>query len=390
MPDAQPAPVLIAADRLESFVADIFRANGCDAAEAGRIADHLLGANLAGHDSHGVARVPRYVDWQQAGYVVPGRQAEIVTDGGGFVLLDGGFGFGQTVAPQATALGIERAQKHGTAVIALRNSGHIGRVGAYAEQAIAAGPGLRSISSTSPAARWWRPSAAWSGASPPRPSRVGVPTSPPVVLDFATSRVAEGKVLVASNGGKPLPPDALVEPDGRLSGDPRTLYGDYERTGPRSAAGGLGAIRAFGEHKGSGLAFACELLAGALTGNGCAGPVETRGRIANGMLSVFISPKHFGTEAEFIRIAEDYVAWVKSCRPDRARRRGAGAGRAGSAAARRAPARRRAAPARHLGLARALRAGPRRAGAEPRRRPCGGVSRRRAPSAATPRRAAAS
>src|SRR3712207_9550850 len=95
MPDAQASPVLIGADRLESFVSAIFRANRCDEAEAGRIAHHLLGANLAGHDSHGVARVPRYVDWQNAGYILPGKRAEVVTDGGGFVVLDGGFGFGQ-------------------------------------------------------------------------------------------------------------------------------------------------------------------------------------------------------------------------------------------------------------------------------------------------------
>jgi uncharacterized oxidoreductase len=313
MPDAQAAPVLIGADRLESFVSDIFRADGCDAAEAGRIAHHLLGANLAGHDSHGVARVPRYVDWHQAGYVVAGRQAEVVTDGGGFVLLDGGFGYGQTVAPQATALGIQRAQERGTAVIALRNSAHIGRVGAYAEQAIEAGlvsVHFVNVAGSTMVAPFGGVERRFSTA----PFSVGVPTSPPVVLDFATSRVAEGKVLVASNRGKPLPPDALVEPDGRLSGDPRTLYGDYERTGVRSSEGGLGAIRAFGEHKGSGLAFACELLAGALTGNGCAGPVEKRGRISNGMLSIFISPKHFGTDAEFLRTAENYVAWVKSCR----------------------------------------------------------------------------
>ena len=314
MPPSQQAPVLIGAERLESFVADLFRANGCDGAEAGRIAHHLLGANLAGHDSHGVARVPRYVEWQRAGYVVAGKQAEVVTDGGGFLVLDGGFGFGQTVAPQATALGIERAQKHGTAVVALRNSGHIGRAGAYAEQAIEAG--LVSVHFVNVAGSVMvAPFGGVERRFSTAPFSVGVPTSPPVVLDFATSRVAEGKVLVASNGGKPLPPDALVEPDGRLSGDPRTLYGDYERTGQRSAAGGLGAIRAFGEHKGSGLAFACELLAGALTGGGCAGPVGERGRIANGMLSVYISPKHFGTESEFLRAAEDYVAWVKSCRP---------------------------------------------------------------------------
>jgi uncharacterized oxidoreductase len=314
MPDATQAPVLIGADRLESFVAAIFRANRCDEAEAGRIAHHLLGANLAGHDSHGVARVPRYVEWQKAGYVVAGKRAEVVTDGGGFLLLDGGFGFGQTVAPQATALGIERARERGVAVVALRNSGHIGRAGAYAEQAIEAG--LVSVHFVNVAGSVMvAPFGGVERRFSTAPFSVGVPTSPPVVLDFATSRVAEGKILVASNGGKPLPPDALVEPDGRLSGDPRTLYGDYERTGLRSSEGGLGAIRAFGEHKGSGLAFACELLAGALTGNGCAGPVEKRGRIANGMLSVFISPEHFGTEAEFLRTAEGYVAWVKSCRP---------------------------------------------------------------------------
>lgn len=313
MPDAKP-PVIIGAERLESFVAAIFRANGCDEGEAGRIAHHLLGANLAGHDSHGVARVPRYVEWQQSGYILAGKEVEVVTDGGGFLVLDGGFGFGQTVAAQAAAMGIERALERGAAVVALRNSAHIGRAGAYAEQAIA--EGLVSIHFVNVAGSVLvAPFGGVERRFSTAPFSVGVPTSPPVVLDFATSRVAEGKVLVASNGGKPIPADALVEPDGRLSGDPRTLYGDYETTGLRHATGGLGAIRAFGEHKGSGLAFACELLAGALTGGGCAGPVEKAGRIANGMLSIYVSPKHFGSESEFIRTAEDYVAWVKSCRP---------------------------------------------------------------------------
>ncbi|MDO9710427.1 malate/lactate/ureidoglycolate dehydrogenase [Paracraurococcus lichenis] len=309
------APVLIGADTLETLVAHIFVANGCDAAEADRISHHLLGANLAGHDSHGVVRVPRYVEWQQAGYIVAGQSADIVTDGGAFALLDGKWGFGQTVAPQACALGIERAQRHGTAVIALRNAGHVGRIGAYAEQALAAG--LISIHFVNVAGSVLvAPFGGTERRFSTAPFSVGVPTDPPVVLDFATSRVAEGKVLVASNGGKPLPHDALVEPDGRLSADPHTLYGDYPPVGPRNPAGGLGAIRAFGEHKGSGLAFMCELLAGAFTGGGTSGPVEGRGRIANGMLSIYISPKHFGTEAEFKRTAEDYVAWVKSCRPD--------------------------------------------------------------------------
>ena len=307
-------PVLIAAPTLEALITDIFAAAGCDRAEANRISTHLLGANLAGHDSHGVVRVPRYVEWQQAGYVVAGQQAEIVTDGGAFALLDGKWGYGQTVAPQATALGIERALKHGTAVIALKNAGHIGRVGSYSEQAIRAG--LISIHFVNVAGSVLvAPFGGTERRFSTAPFSVGVPADPPVVLDFATSHVAEGKVLVASNGGKALPKDALIEPDGTLSGDPHTLYGPYEKVGPRSPANGLGAIRAFGDHKGSGLAFMCELLAGAFTGGGTSGPVSARGRIANGMLSIFISPSHFGTEAAFKQATLDYVAWVKSCTP---------------------------------------------------------------------------
>ncbi len=306
--------VLIGAETLENLVRDIFVANGCDAAEGYRISHHLMGANLAGHDSHGVARVPRYVEWQQAGHVLAGQRCDVVMDGGAFALLDGKWGFGQTVAPEATDFGIERARQHGVAVVALRNAGHIGRTGAYAEQALA--QGLISIHFVNVAGSVLvAPFGGTERRFSTAPIAIGVPTTPPVVLDFATSLVAEGKVLVASNGGKKLPADALIEPDGQLSGDPHTLYGQFDRVGPRSTEKGAGAIRAFGEHKGSGLAFMCELLAGAFTGGGTSGPVEKRGRIANGMLSIYISPSHFGTQAEFIRTAEDYVAWVKSCRP---------------------------------------------------------------------------
>jgi uncharacterized oxidoreductase len=310
-----PPSVLIPAQRLDAHVAAIFRAAGCDAAEAQRISTHLLGANLAGHDSHGVARVPRYVEWLQAGFVVKAQTAEIVTDGGCFALLDGHFGFGQTVAPQAVELGIARAQQHGIAVIGLRNAGHIGRVGDYAEMAIRAG--LISVHFVNVAGSVLvAPFGGTERRFSTAPFSIGVPLpGRPLVLDFATSLVAEGKVLVASNGGKPLPPDALIEPDGTLSGDPHTLYGDYPQIGPRNPANGKGAIRAFGEHKGSGLAFMCELLAGALTGGGTSGPVEERGRIANGMLSFYVSPTHFGTEAEFHAAGRAYVDWVIGCKP---------------------------------------------------------------------------
>jgi uncharacterized oxidoreductase len=307
--------VFIEAATLDALVARIFAAAGCDAAEAGRISTHLLGANLAGHDSHGVARVPRYIEWLQAGFVVRDQTAEIVTDGGCFALLDGHFGFGQTVAPQAVALGIARAQQHGIAVVGLRNAGHIGRVGDYAEMAIRAG--LISVHFVNVAGSVLvAPFGGTERRFSTAPFTVGVPLpGRPLVLDFATSLVAEGKVLVASNGGKALPADALIEPDGRLSDDPHTLYGPYDQVGPRNPANGLGAIRAFGEHKGSGLAFMCEMLAGALTGGGTSGPTGPRGRIANGMLSFYVSPKHFGTQTEFEATGRAYVDWVMACAP---------------------------------------------------------------------------
>ncbi|MEJ3651541.1 Ldh family oxidoreductase [Actinomycetes bacterium KLBMP 9759] len=308
--------VRVPAGELERTAAGIFAAAGCDADEARRIAVELVGANLAGHDSHGVVRVPFYVSLLRAGHVRAGRTVEIVTDGGAFALLDGQFGFGQTIAPQAVALGVERASRDGICVVALRNSGHVGRVGAYAETALAAG--LISIHLVNVAGS---PLVAPFGGVERRfstaPFSVGVPLPDrPLVLDFATSLVAEGKVQVASFGGPALPSDALVEPDGSASSDPHTLYGEYGPTDMRTPGNGAGAIRAFGGHKGSGLALMCELLAGAFTGGGCAGPVEgPRGRIANGMLSIYLSPRHFGTQGEFERVGRDYVEWVLSTRP---------------------------------------------------------------------------
>jgi hydroxycarboxylate dehydrogenase B len=306
----------VRADELEELVAAIFTAAGCDEVESALIARELVGANLAGHDSHGVVRVPLYVDWMGQGWVRAGQEAEVVTDGGAFVLLDGHKGFGQTIAAQAVAVGVERARANGTCIVALRDSGHIGRVGAYAETALEAG--LISIHFVNVAGS---PLVAPFGAVEKRfstaPFAVGLPLPErPVVLDFATSLVAEGKVQVASYGGKPLPADSLIGPDGATSGDPRLLYGDYAPTDLRRPGAGDGAIRAFGEHKGSGLALMCELLAGAFTGGGCAGPVDgPRQGIRNGMLSIYLSPAHFGTQAEFERTAREYLDWVLAARP---------------------------------------------------------------------------
>jgi uncharacterized oxidoreductase len=113
-----------------------------------------------------------------------------------------------------------------------------------------------------------------------------------------------------------VPPGSLIEPDGTLSSDPVTLYGPIEGTHVRDSARGLGALRTFGEHKGSGLAFMCEILAGCLTEGGTSGPIPggKRSRIANGMLSIYLSPGGFGAE-HFQHLAREYADYVKSTTP---------------------------------------------------------------------------
>lgn len=306
--------MMIEAAALERLVAAIFRAEGCSEAESASIARHLVGANLAGHDSHGVIRVPRYVTLMREGRVKPGRKIAIVMENDAMAVVSGQYGFGQSIGEQAVELGLAKARKSGVSIVALRHSAHLGRIGGWAE--IAAAAGFVSVHFVNVAGSLLvAPFGGVDRRLSTAPFCVGLPRPGqwPIILDFATSLVAEGKVLVASNGGKPLPPGSLIEPDGRLSTDPETLYGPIPGPGPRNYRKGRGAIRAMGEHKGSGLAFMCEILGGALTGSGTAGPGERPP--ANGMLSIYLSPEAFGSDDFFAAETRRYVEFFKSSRP---------------------------------------------------------------------------
>lgn len=305
--------VVVKADKLSAFVRDIFIAAGCSPAEGERIGRYLVIANLTGHDSHGVQRVPRYVQWKDEGHFVADQTVAVLSESPVLAVVDGRHGFGQTVAPQAVEIGIRKCKAMGLSAIALRNAGHIGRVGDWAE--MAAAEGLVSVhfvnaAGSSLVAPYGGVDRRFSTA----PYCVGVPLPgrDPVVLDFATSIVAEGKVLNASFGGKKIPADALVAPDGKMSGDPHVLYGDYSASGLRDYRKGEGAIRAFGDHKGSGLALMCELLGGSLTGTGA---TEEGRRFANGMLSFYVDSAKLDPSGFFPPDAAKYLAHVKSSRP---------------------------------------------------------------------------
>lgn len=304
--------VTVDVNKLIDFVAEVFAHAGSSTEEARRIASYLATANLTGHDSHGVIRVPVYIRWRKAGTLVPNQTVDLVVDTPSLAVVDGKFGYGQTVGPQAVRIGIEKCKATGLAAVALRNAGHIGRIGDWAE--MAAAEGLVSIYFVNAAGSILvAPYGGVERRLSTAPYCVGIPRpgQPPVVLDFATSIVAEGKVLVAARGGKKLPNGALVDPDGQLSEDPAVLYGPFTADGPLSHTNGKGAIRAFGEHKGSGLALICELLGGALTGNGATKPDRP---FANGMFAIFVDPKRIDPANFFDGEVARYIDYFKNTR----------------------------------------------------------------------------
>jgi uncharacterized oxidoreductase len=292
---------------LKPFVEAIFAAGGSQPAEAEIVARHLVDASLLGHDSHGVIRVSKYVDWLRAGHVLANQHARIATDRGALVTVDGGFGFGQVIGTEAMEIAAERVALHGMATVAIRNSGHLGRIGAWPE--MLAERGLASIHfvNTSGFGILVAPFGGADRRLSANPIAAGAPTRSgrPVILDIATSVIAEGKIQIARNKGEPLPPDAVLDGRGRPTIDPKVFYGNPP-----------GAILPFGGHKGSGLSFFCEILAGSLTGGHASNPRSpTADRLVNNMLSLAFDPQAFGDPDAFADDVAQLVDWVKASPP---------------------------------------------------------------------------
>jgi len=305
--------VTIGVDQLTRMIADTFVAAGAADYEGQAISQNLVEANLSGHDSHGVVRVPRYLRDMQRGHMKFGQSVETLIDGGAFALLDGHLGFGQVVGQQALEIGLQKARQHGVGLIALRRAGHLGRIGAWAERACDAG--MVSVHFVNVARSML---VAPFGASQRRmstaPVTIGVvnPEGDDFILDFATSRIAEGKALIALKGGLSPPDNSLVNDRGQFTSDPQALYGDVKDGEVPNPRAGSGALVAMGDHKGSGLAIACELLAGALTGSGASGPGEGP---YNGMLSFYVNPKAIDDGHDFAPAVADYIDFVRSAKP---------------------------------------------------------------------------
>jgi uncharacterized oxidoreductase len=296
----------LTAAQLRATVSDILAAAGSQRAEAQKVADNLVLANLSGHDSHGVGMVPRYVDAVLEGGLKPNAGIEVKLDTASLLAIDGCGGYGQVVGEQAMQRAIARAQESGSCVMALAHAHHLGRIGHFAEMAVA--QGLVSIHFVNVQSRpVVAPFGGGDGRYGTNPFCVGIPLAgqPPFVLDFATSRVAQGKMRVAHNEGRQVEPGYLIDEKGRPTTNPGVVV-------VPQPGGMFGALLAFGEHKGYGMAVACELLGGALTGGGTwHRAADTKRSVFNGMFTIVVDPKKLGTQAVFEREAQAFVEWLK-------------------------------------------------------------------------------
>jgi len=305
--------MLIKSKPLEVLIQSIFKKAGCKKAEADRIAQYLLKASLVGHDSHGVIRTPRYIDMIRDGHMLANVKPKIILESDNFSIVDGGDGFGQTIGPYACKLGIKKAKKFGNSIIAIKNSGHLGRIGDFSE--MAASENIISIHFVnSIAGLLVSPFGSMERRFSTNPFSAGVPikNKKPFILDFATSLVAEGKAYVAHQGGKTIPKDALIDAKGKDTNDTSVLYGTKDPNA-KSSRGGTGALKPFGLHKGSGLSFLCEFLAGALTGSGM-GRHDPSKPFRNGMLSIYIRPEKYVNQKEYEKEIKRYIKFFKSAK----------------------------------------------------------------------------
>jgi hydroxycarboxylate dehydrogenase B len=302
----------IAADELNRIGRRVFAAAGSAEGEAEIVANHLVEANLKGHDSHGVGMIPSYLRNLGGGKVKPNEPGQIVSDTGSLVVYDGARGYGQIVARNATELAIDRAKASGVAVVALKNAHHIGRVGTYGEMCAAAGlVSLHFVNITDqrPAVAPWRGSDGRFGTNPLCIALPGPTPDRPIIADIATSRIAMGKVRVARNKGEQIAAGTLLDAEGKPTTDPHVMY-----RRPR------GSLMTFGEHKGYALAFICEMLAGAVTGSGTMRPERQDAEsVTNGMLTIAIDPSRLVDQAwmlDEISAMAGYITASPAVRPD--------------------------------------------------------------------------
>src|SRR5215472_13031269 len=295
----------IAADRLSEIGRALFVAAGTPPEEADIVMRHVVNANLAGHDSHGVIQIPTYIERIKVGHIVPGAPWKIVQESPTTTVVDGHWGFGYVVNERAMKLTIEKAKSANVAAATVFRQGHIGRVASYT--LMAAREGMIGLA-TADSGRSPKAVAPFGGREArlgTNPISIAVPSDleAPFYLDMATSAVAAGKVMLAAARGEQIPQGWLVDTDGRPCTDPTRL-----RKG--AALLPLGGSEGY---KGSGLAAMVEVLCGLLTGLGFG--IEPSGRHNDGCFMAVFNVAAFRPLAAFKKEVAEFARYLKSTPP---------------------------------------------------------------------------
>jgi len=290
---------------LTDFAMSLLKAGGAGDAEAGVVAESLVASNLRGHDSHGVMRIPFYVDRIQRGILKPDSKLRIERETDAALVADGDWGFGQVLCRDMTRRVLDKARALGIACGTLRRSAHCGRLGEYAEMAAAENMIALICANTHGAAQRVAPL----GGKRPRlgtnPLCIGMPGGKdgPFILDFGTSATAEGKVRVKKIAGQPVPAGWILDSEGRPTTDPNDLYAD-----PPGSILPMGGDQAY---KGFGLSFMIEMLCGGLSGGQCAHP-DPPLPVGNCVMMVVTAPERLAGLDALTREVSQLEEYVRS------------------------------------------------------------------------------
>ena len=290
-------------DRLLAVADRLLRCAGASAEEAGTVARHVVGANLAGHDSHGIIQVPTYVDRVRRGHIVPGAPFDVVQETASTTVADGHWGFGYVVSERVMGITIDKARRQGAAAATVHRQSHVGRVADYPLMAVREGLiGLMTADS----GRTTKAVAPFGGREPrlgTNPICIAVPSKRdgPLFIDMATSAVAAGKVELAQARGLAIPEGWVVDADGNPATDPAVLR---ERDGALLPLGGSEG------YKGYGLSVMVEILSGILTGLGFGH--DPRGFHNDGCFMAVFDVAAFRPLEEFERQVTDLAGYLKA------------------------------------------------------------------------------
>jgi uncharacterized oxidoreductase len=291
---------------LVNFAAALLKAAKVPDADALIVAEHLVLSNLCGHDSHGVMRVPQYLGLLRDGQYRAEAAFTTMNETPAVLAADGGWGLGQVMANRLLGKLLPKVKALGLAAGSLRNCGHIGRLGDYAERAASHCFAFFASVNAHGSGRRVAPPGGIEGRISTNPICLGVPTDgDPVVLDFGTSVAAEGKVRVHFQKNEKTPEGWLLDHTGSPTTDPGVLYKD-----PRGTILPFGGSQAY---KGFGLGLLMDMFAGGLSGGDCSNPNAPLAGIGNAVAFTLFDPAAFGGHEHFLKATTGLSTYVRSC-----------------------------------------------------------------------------